>query len=865
MEVKYVDGINKTLFDWAEKSLLINEIGWLKEKGAKEELAKALGNHERIRYLASQKLSEQVWSKYPELGIYPNVTLLATMEYNNLFFREYRDHSTHMFKVYLLGLFIYEENIVIQEGFEENGIDKERFLKTWTATALWHDMGYLFENDNINEQNNMWKEINQQYQNPLTRIPAFKDCLSQQEEERLYDSNRLFRDSIDRITAIENNSVNFEHLKYAGTASGLTNNGNINAIEVLYTYIRSHPTANSRRKPYSDHGIVSAMLLLRIWFHYKEILEDLVDSDADPNKPGMSILSNNAKSKIKTMQNIVSQQAQTIIDAARAIALHNINKTDLDERQLLENGINIRRFHIAINKETDYEALPFAYLLRLVDGLQDWDRMLFSVPNYDENNRIIYAKDMNISPIDSKTLGIWFRSDDLIYRNVEYKDSIFSKIKNNLSDYINVDNLLKGMKLSHLRPNIVNKSQNDINIILFGNVQKELMETLRDSFCCNEVELWLYNRSRNHFVVLRSDGSSDNINNDKMLNFIYQRFKEGTSDVFIDDNGQQTGFALIATHMGALGFIVLKDMPSTGKLKATNPVIVKLNEYGEIFGGLYLRSVQKLVQEQIRKRNLDKLEVLGSSINNYIPFGNSRCISVFLDIRQLSGLFIDDKENDEHKSLELLHLFSYEVERIAKRHYGVISSHFGGGMLITFNNVSQADRNCSCFRAICTMVEIRKAFKLCVEDIFHPNASSILNKVKIGMGASSGMVFFSAFGYGTSLYYTGVSEDVGFAKKIENLSGRSIIEPFSNEYTDNELLGEILVSASVYRHCNELMQNRNNKSDSVTFFDIKGKKVSHPHAEGEDFTLYMVEDEIDHSKCPLSPEQKCLCCTANKN
>jgi len=181
----------------------------------------------------------------------------------------------------------------------------------------------------------------------------------------------------------------------------------------------------------------------------------------------------------------------------------------------------------------------------------------------------------------------------------------------------------------------------------------------------------------------------------------------GMSAIFTDECGKQNGLALISTNIGAIGFLVLKDIPQ-GTVSYTQTMKAKLNEYGAVIGDLYLKGTQKLIQKCVDKGAPFKFDDFRSDINKYIPFGyGNNCISVFLDIRQLTELFVIDKSKKGKQILELLHEFSNEVWKISNLHFGLVSCHFGGGMLISFESPNFDEQNRSCFRAICTMFEIR--------------------------------------------------------------------------------------------------------------------------------------------------------------
>lgn len=119
-------GINKTLFDWLTNSRLISESGWF-TNFSKPKLEKALGDANEERFVFSIELSEFIWAKHPEFGLCPYLKQLGEAEYRKNFYAGYRDHSTHALKVYLLGLYFYDNNDTIKEMFTEKGFTEEKF------------------------------------------------------------------------------------------------------------------------------------------------------------------------------------------------------------------------------------------------------------------------------------------------------------------------------------------------------------------------------------------------------------------------------------------------------------------------------------------------------------------------------------------------------------------------------------------------------------------------------------------------------------------------------------------------------------------------------------------------------------------
>jgi hypothetical protein len=848
-----LEGINKSIFEWAIQSNLISTL-YCVDEDFKAKLGTALGKDVREQCTASIELCERIWSKFPELGACPNFSLLNTAEHDRKFYAGYRDHTAHSFKVYLLGLWIYEKNDEIHKAF-----DKTQFVVTWTATALWHDIGYLFENDEVGKRDAWWtyiqSGINAQYLCPLSSVVTIKPLLSSAEEQQFYSDNRIELPKLTTIASIEDH-VFFSHLESAGKASGLTKVDG--SIEQFYYYIKSESTTGGKRKPYRDHGVFGALLLLKLWFRYADLLSDILQKQklADSKIK----FDSDVEEKITELYDNVTSSIPIITMAAQAIALHNFTKNDWPKNELIVKGIDIERFYIDLDDtKAKYRAQPFAFLLKLVDELQMWDRTKFDAPKPDEI--LLHGRDMCID-VNYDCIGIWFRKDDDSYKVLEHPNSEYSVLKKNLSHCRPIDKFLKPLRASQVPSLIeIDPTKTELVFIFHSDSAKEFMTQIKDRYQCKEVRVLLYNRTEHEFEFLQPNGSGKVVTDNHMLEFAKDNYSMQMSDIFTDVHNKKTGFALISTYVGLIGFLVLNDIPKNicEELLADRAQISRLNDYGVMYGSLVIKKFQKLVERDNVLGNLKNADELRCKINEYIPLGYNDCISIFLDIRGLSKLLSDTDKMLVQRSLDFINKFSTSVQEICETRFGIISSHFGGGMLINFNHVYREDIPLSCIRAICTMHRIRKKFTAIAESVFlETELREILGKIDIGMGASVGEIFFSTLGYNTCVFYTGVGEDIGFAKKIENISGRKTViieDAIESEGADPTCKGKIFVSEFVYKHCREFVCE--SCSDVEKWVQLNPVTVQVTNDKKR--RLYHV-GHINEDKCPLSIEHKCSCC-----
>lgn len=847
-------GINERLIDWAKQSSLIQSLGWYNESTA-DLLRKALDENETTRFNATNNLSKLIWKDFPEIGICPNLFLLRKAEDSHIFYDDYRDHSTHMFKVYLLGLYIYENNAIIKRMFDND----EGFIHCWTITSLWHDMGYLFENKKITEVSELWKEIsndiNEQFKCSLnsifgTDVGASRWFFEQEEVKCAPLKNE--------ITHIENDDVLFGYLEYASKASGLCSP---DAINKIYTVLRGFDTPKGVSM-HIDHGIFGALLLLKTWLFYKSMLDDIIKVSQDKPTCEAVISIKDVLPQISTVQNsIVDLGTQkTIEEAARAIALHNIKKDSIDYRKLMP--ININKFRIVATDEEEYKAQPFAYLLRIVDELQDWDRQKFML--MEKEKPILRGSEVDIIA-SADVIAVCYK-EDAKYANPEEDGSRFSEIKKAIADHIALDGLLIGIRESEIPADYkVEESRKEFQSIFFGRTEIELMKHIARISDFNEIIVMLFNRAEHRLVVLHPNGIITPIPDKKTHQFLMELYLNGHSKYIEDpDSRERVAYALISTYVGPLGFLVLKDFcgvrPTNTEVTINHLDIanMSLNDLGVMYGSLVFSSIQKKIHKKaitdapfITDVGFDSDDDSGyyssqltTQLNDYIPFGHNPCISVFLDVRGLSNLF-NGNRNYEKRTLEFVRVFSEIVDDVSKNHYGIVTSNFGGGMLITFNQIIREELNISCFRAICTMNEMRKKFH---EELI-PIAVKLFGEdrarmLDIGMGASAGEAIYSTLGCYPSIFYTGIGKNVSYAKKIENISGRE--KPLSKD--------KFYISKEVYYLCNE-------RSHGIKIREEKGNL---PYSKEVD-TLYYIEcSSSDNDGCAFPEKSDCCCIDTSK-
>lgn len=393
--MKAPESINKTLSQWAKESNLVSSII---SQEFHDCIDMAFSENESERYTYSIKLLKQIWPT--EHILCPIFDLLADFEHNRKFYVNYRDHITHMLKVFFLGAYYYEKIDFVQQLFSDYSVDE--FLKTWIITALYHDVGYVVETDENNRDGENFKllkeSINTKLHNPLCNL--YPDLFYASLENTIISGNRHYRPEITNMGNIDHDDLIWGELLEAGSKTNIcVKKDNCNALKNYYNYM-SQP---HKVRSYIDHGIFSALLLIYI------------------NRETCACINCNQNSNVAEMY-MNDDQKEAIIEfidkeglynnyihtAAEAIAVHNIS-SGFDEgitEDLLSDGVKIKEFCIIAEK------MPYAYLLKVCDEIQCWDRQKFHVLSEEESKAFVDAKDIIID-IDTKRSKLYLPQDEI--------------------------------------------------------------------------------------------------------------------------------------------------------------------------------------------------------------------------------------------------------------------------------------------------------------------------------------------------------------------------------------------------------------------------------------------------------------------
>lgn len=337
-------GVSKDLFSWASNSALLKKVFTnIDDERLHNQLCLFLGDNEEERERIAVDLYNLIWGNHAEFGPLPMIELLNRLEHDRLFYENYRDHTTHTVRTFLIGLYIYEQNDTIQDAI--NNFFKEKyqaihnkyeefFIFIWSLTALYHDIGYLMENNKIDSDADVRKRIitciNSTLQYPLSHTAKFLSQISEEKEGYVIDQNKVYVARINSINSIEEDTL-FEKLLNASISTSLALDQK-NGLKLYYMFANSHKTKDGRES-FRDHGICSALLLLKTWFSFSDYLSVICEEKKCTSQFG------EIGNEIIALKNNLASYAPLVIGAAESISLHNINKELWNSADAVEEQI----------------------------------------------------------------------------------------------------------------------------------------------------------------------------------------------------------------------------------------------------------------------------------------------------------------------------------------------------------------------------------------------------------------------------------------------------------------------------------------------------------------------------------------------
>lgn len=351
------------------------------------DFVKLLGNSD-FKMRAARDILVQLWRKQRLVGIGVLLEEFAFRELDIAPQSWYRDHIWHSAIVFLIGVYILENNKLFFDEAKKQGWDEQEFLNRWVITSTSHDLGYLAELKSSHEPpekflsafNDIAKQhlisaekevaplLEEQYIKPGLLKNELSKTTSDSKINVLLTELNLHNDKISSVEDLQNiYGKSFDFFDILDKACINTLLHNSTPISEYFKLCQTKQIDN--REPYYDHGIAGALIVLRLAYThsvlFKKLNKYLKNNDISKERPYDQIF--------QTILNWAGDSDKYIkpcTDAAIAIALHNIDPLRFGE--LSKDSIRPNAYRIVLFEH------PLAFLLYLCDSLQDWDRPPFT-------------------------------------------------------------------------------------------------------------------------------------------------------------------------------------------------------------------------------------------------------------------------------------------------------------------------------------------------------------------------------------------------------------------------------------------------------------------------------------------------------
>jgi formylglycine-generating enzyme required for sulfatase activity len=369
-------------------------------------LWRALGGHmDHERQESARLLLLDTFHAEPGAGPYLFSERFQDLQAERAFFAGYREHIAHQLKVYLLGWYLYSQCRPIRQPVDawlrgradrDRGELVSRFRSRWRFAALWHDIGYVFERDEVVHTgkipDGLSDELTEFATYPLTVTLGRKGVqdLTRYDETRLHDASRQPLRVWAPLLVEQLSGQEERHLRLLDRASRgfSTRSPEPTGVADYYAFAREQGAIN-QRGPFYDHGIAGALLLLSVHQRLRQGCASAVSGlEHYPHYRPPEGLGR----RIRELGRAVEAARPAVEDAAQAIALHNIYTEGFDPDRASARWLALQGFRMR------WDDQPLAALLALCDVLQGWDRpgfqgARFSKPSMSDQELLICADD----------------------------------------------------------------------------------------------------------------------------------------------------------------------------------------------------------------------------------------------------------------------------------------------------------------------------------------------------------------------------------------------------------------------------------------------------------------------------------------
>lgn len=449
-------GVNGRLYDYlSKKPQFLGEFNKTDQQQICDDLLCFLSSTmTEVRSSSARKLIRELWSREGLLNFLPLINHLSDLEQERAFYAFYRDHLNHEVLLFLFGAYIYYKNknfresinAEIEKTYKHYSADlpdsfEKEFLFRWKLVATFHDVGYLFEVDPSDREYPTAAKKQKEKNRLLAQSFGVMERLRSdylQEYFKQFAEEAGVKGIESAVAAIEKklkpytprirearNLFDLETVSKTGDAFDMMDtmlNLNEGTGRVPRGLIKDYfklceHTASGKRSEFYDHGIMSALMLLKvadIQLFYLDQLNKLKFTEMRSHPELLNLL----MKRKTTSDDLMERLHIRFSHVAGAIALHNIYPGLYTQEQCREfdtkkkDGspkVLERAFYPPSDAKDGYgislDENPLAYLTALADVLQDWDRHSFRRTPYERDDK---------TPISSSEVLINCENDKIV-------------------------------------------------------------------------------------------------------------------------------------------------------------------------------------------------------------------------------------------------------------------------------------------------------------------------------------------------------------------------------------------------------------------------------------------------------------------
>jgi CheY-like chemotaxis protein len=375
-------------------------------------------------------LWREIWSQDTGLPPFDMIQLLNEIRSSGNLYKGYRDHLVHSILVYLIGLHLYYANRRIHEALDRV-LGADGFLCAWRVAALFHDIGYSLYPKEGDATSKMQRVL-------MGRLRTFVEG-PLQAYGVAHHSYRLVEADEDNIRSSAGSLPVWEPKSFASLRQpmGLVHGHILDGLDdlVLPANLADHgkarycyrydeyakDTDHDKHSRCDDHGMVSAMVLLGQYTYFRRYVEATCRADVLDRVVG---LSGAARTELPLLPERVSSCAESVRQAAAAIALHNVHVTGWEKYDSGWARARSEPHYLTLDQyKLTLDGTPLPWLLALADVLQGWDRPTLTLAPASLADCSLNNQQISIKALTPDKLKVALRFED------DGQDSAGSKLE----------------------------------------------------------------------------------------------------------------------------------------------------------------------------------------------------------------------------------------------------------------------------------------------------------------------------------------------------------------------------------------------------------------------------------------------------